>query len=430
MTRRATDRLLVAATTSVAGVLLAVLGGMPEAAVLVAPWAVLLVLGLATSRPNETTPTVAVVNDRVLVGDEVEVNVSWAGVAGTAYVECLPSEGFWPPNDGGGTRRRARAHDVLVPGRATITCWLQATRWGTHDVGRVEIAVTEPYGLFRWEGAAGRSTQVRVHPKPTELQSLLAPWLVRRVTGAHASNVAGRGVEYADIRQYSAGDSLRDINWRASARSPELWVSQRHPDQATDVILLLDSFVESGHDAHTVVGLAIEAAVALAESHLAVTDRVGLVELGGLVRWVSPGTGQLQLQHLIDALLSTGLYAHVAERNLDAILARMLPPRSFVVALTPLLDDRFIDALFVLAGHGHDVGVIECDVAGPEDEEGEANETLRLARRFWEADRQIVRDRLAAHGVAVAGWRKGRQLDLTLEELTRRRQRTVRARRR
>jgi uncharacterized protein (DUF58 family) len=206
-------------------------------------------------------------------------------------------------------------------------------------------------------------------------------------------------------------------------------VSQRHPDQATDVILLLDSFVESGHDVHTVVGLAIEAAVALAESHLAATDRVGLVELGGLVRWVRPDTGQLQLQHLIDALLSTGLYAHVADRNLDAILGRMLPPRSFVVALTPLLDDRFIEALFALAAHGHDVGVIECDVADSEDEEGWSG-TLRLARRFWEAERQMVRDRLAAHGVAVAGWRKGRQLDLTLEELTRRRQRTVRVRRR
>ena len=430
MTRRATDRLLVAATTSVAGVLVAVLGGMPEAAILVAPWAMLLVLGLANSQLDVATPTVEVINDRVLVGDEVEVNVVWTHVAGTAFVKCLPSQGFWAPNGASDTRRGSQEHDVLGRGAATITCRLQATRWGTHDVGRVATAVTEPYGLFQWEGGAGQSTRIRVHPKPAELRSLLAPWLVRRVTGAHSSNVAGRGVEYADIRQYSAGDSLRDINWRVSARSSELWVSKRHPDQATDVILLLDSFVESGHDVHTVVGLAIEAAVALAESHLAVTDRVGLVELGGLVRWVSPDTGQHQLQHLTDALLSTGLYAHVAERNLDTILARMLPPRSFVVALTPLLDERFIDGLFVLAGHGHDVGVIECDVAGPEYEESQADETLQLAVRFWEADRQVVRDRLAAQGVAVAGWRQGRQLDLTLEELTRRRQRTVRARRR
>jgi len=429
VTRHATDRLLVAATTSVAGVLLAVLGGMPEAAILVAPWAVLLVLGLGNSRLEQSTPTVEVANDRVVVGDEVEVSISWTGAAGTAYVNCLPSGRFWPPNYEGDARRGAQAHDALAHGRATITCLLQATRWGTHDVGRVEFAVTEPYGLFQWKGAAGQSTQVRVHPKPTELQNLLAPWLVRRVTGAHRSKATGRGVEYADIRPYSAGDSLRDINWRVSARSSELWVSLRHPDQATDVILLLDSFVESDHDVHAVVGLAIEAAVALAESHLAVTDRVGLVGLGGLVRWVRPDTGQLQLQHLIDALLSTELYAYVANRNLDAILARMLPPRSFVVALTPLLDDRFVDALFVLAGHGHDVGVIECDAADPEDDESEANDTLQLARRFWEADRQVVRDRLAAHGVAVAGWRKGRQLDLTLEELSRRRQRTVRARR-
>lgn len=426
MTRRATDRLLVSVLTATTGALVAVLAGLPEAAIFATPWAVLLVLGLSHSAPDRSKTTVEVAADRVLVGDDVEVMTTVTGASGSVYVRCEPAADFWSPGESD-NRRAASLRDVVSGDRATIRCRLPATQWGVHDVGGVRIEVTEPYGLVRWEGDAGRSRKVRVHPRQTELQDMLAPRLVRQVTGTHSSRAVGRGVEFVDIRQYASGDSLREINWKVTARSPDLWVSQRHPDRASDVILLLDSFVESGHDVRIVVGLGIEAALALAGSHLAVADRVGLVELGGMVRWVQPGTGRLQLQRLTETVLSTGLHSHVAERDLHALMTQALPPRSFVVALSPLLDDRFIDALLILGGHGHDVAVIECDaVAGAAAD----SPTARLANRLWEADRQMVRDRLAERGIAVARWRRGDHLDLTLSELIRRRRGAVRASRR
>lgn len=426
MTRRGTDRLLLAVVITAVGALVALLGGIPEAAILAAPWAVLLALGLSRSGQGTVRATVEIADDRVLVGDEVELVTSVSHAAGSVHVTCLPGDGFWPETVGDDSLRSAEIYDVLVADRATIRCRLPASQWGVHDVGHVSIEVTEPYGLFRWDKTVGEPLLVRVHPTPTELQQLLTPRLVRSVGGAHRSNVVGRGVEYADIRPYSAGDSLREINWQASARSRELWVTQRHPDQATDVILLLDSFVEGGLDVRTVVGLAIEGAVALAESHLSVADRVGLVEVGGIIRWVTPSTGKLHLQRLVDAVLSTRLYEHVADRDLHFPMLRALPPRSFVVALTPLLDDRFIDALFLLAGHGHDVAVVECEASISMEDKKNMSESLLLAQRLWEADRQILRDRLAEHGVTVARWRRGDHLDLTLVELIRRRRRAVR----
>ena len=111
-------------------------------------------------------------------------------------------------------------------------------------------------------------------------------------------------------------------------------------------------------------------------------------------------------------------------------MSRAIPPRSFVVALTPLLDDRFVDALFLLAGHGHDVAVVECDVNRSVEDNENMSESLLLAHRLWEADRQMVRDRLAERGVSIARWRLGDHLDLTLSELIRRRRRAVRVTRR
>jgi uncharacterized protein (DUF58 family) len=98
------------------------------------------------------------------------------------------------------------------------------------------------------------------------------------------------------------------------------------------------------------------------------------------------------------------------------------------VAFTPLLDKRFIDALFIVGAHGHDVGVIECAATDPGAET--TDEALLVARRIWEAERQVTRDRMAEHGIAVATWRQGDHLDLTLAELTKRRRVAVRGSRR
>ena len=425
MTRRATERFPTAVLITIVGALVALLAGLPGAAVLAAPWAVLLALGLPSRSPDQARATIDVSDDRVLVGDDIVVTVSVEDVTGSVGATFEPSAGFWT-RGGPEHSRVTRVIDTVVGARAEVSRAMPASVWGTHDLGRVRLDVTHQYGLFRDSMAVAQPRIVRVHPGPTELRDLLTPWLVRRVTGTHRSGDVGRGIEYADIRPFTSGDSLRDINWRASARSRDLWVSQRHPDRATDVILLVDSFVESGHDVRTVFGLVIEAAVSLADSHLAVSDRVGLVELGGIVRWVHPGTGRLQLQQLTDTLLATGLYSSAADRDLRVIPPRALPPRSFVVALSPLLDDRFVDALFVLAGGGHDIAVVEC-AATPTDPRTEPES---VARRIWEAERHITRDQLTDRGIAVAGWRKGEALGPALDELAASRHRMLRVARR
>lgn len=416
MTRLATDRLLTAVIVAVGGLVVAVLAGEPEVALLAAPWTVLLIFGFARSQSGKVDVQVAVDADRLIAGDEFVVTTTIDGMSGSALISSTPSDAFWSDINRDDHETEAAVHEALRSAQTIVDLPLRADQWGVHDVGHIAITFTEPYGLFRWSGEFGSSQLIRVHPQPAQIRNLLSPWLVRSVTGAHGSKLAGRGVEYADIRPFTSGDSLREINWKATARSEDLWVSQRHPERATDVVLLVDSFVESGHDVRTVFGLAIEGAIALAESHLTVADRVGLVDIGGTVRWLNPSAGRHQLTRLIDTLLATGLYGHEADRNLALWMSRALPPRSFVVALTPLLDERFIDALFILVAHGHDVAVIECATPRPVVDDGNQFGS-GLATRMWEAERQAIRDRLTEHGIAVATWHRGDHLDLTLSEL-------------
>ncbi|MEL7155198.1 MAG: DUF58 domain-containing protein [Actinomycetota bacterium] len=424
MTRRSTERFVLAVLASTGGLVAAVLAGRPDAALLSAPWAVLLVLGIVGGRRPRIEATAIVGAERAMVGDPipVEAAVRVTGAA-AATVRLDPARGYELDDEGPSPAVHDVADERASGGRLRTTWTVVGTQWGTHPLGGLTITAHGPYGLMDWTRSFPAARSVRLHPDRRRLQELLTPHLVRRLAGAHPATTRDRGIEYADVRPFASGDSVRDINWRASARAGDLWVSQRHPDRATDVVLLVDSFIESGHDVRTVFGLAIEAAVALADGHLSATDRVGLVQLGGVVRWVAPGTGRLALQRLTDALLSTRLYASAAERDLAVVPPRALPPRSFVVAISPLLDERFVSALMEARGAGHDVVCVEC-VATPE-HPGDG-EVARLARRLWEGERALARDRLADAGVAVGRWHRGEALDPVLRTLRNRRARTPR----
>ncbi|MEM9565974.1 MAG: DUF58 domain-containing protein [Actinomycetota bacterium] len=461
MTLHATSRLVTAVGVAGAGLLIAVLGGRPEAALLAMPWLALLALGLAGGGPDRIGVRLSTSIDRVVVGGSVSVDAAidgldggwveaiWRPPAGFAAVTSVrgPGEGqgrpAGPGEDAGGRAGPAGDHDtgdlagdsagqgasngddshvdgsvegrmpdqaghravgdVADPaGRVELSCTLPAGAWGTHDVGQVEIRVHHRHGLTVSRGLARQELPVRVHPRPIDLRHLLAPWHVRRLTGAHRSRAAARGVEYADIRPYGPGDSPRNINWRASARAQELLVSQRHPDRSTHAVLLIDSFGDAGYDLPAVLGDTIEAAMALAETHLTVSDRVGLIDLGGVVRWVTPGSGRHHLQRLVDALLATRLLRSEADRSVAVLPPRALPPRSFVVALSPLIDRRFVDALFTLRAAGHDVAVVELTPdLGPDDELPEEGTSAAVALRIWQAERAAARGRLAEAGVAA-----------------------------
>ena len=63
--------------------------------------------------------------------------------------------------------------------------------------------------------------------------------------GNQVARQKGEGLEFADLREFAAGDRVRSINWRASARRNVLVVNERHPERNADVILFLDTFADA-----------------------------------------------------------------------------------------------------------------------------------------------------------------------------------------
>lgn len=420
MSPRATGRFTLGAVVIAGCGLVAVLSGRPEIAALALPFVVAAGVGLLSPEPDLTV-SVRIGVDRIVMGDTTTLTVELTSAIG-GWAEVAVRH---PPQLGNGLTSQAVVLDAGQP--CTIEFPLDAHTWGTVELGELTVVFRDNLGFRQWERHVPATIQLRVHPPPDELKNLIRLHLVGHRHGAHPSTQRAEGIEFAELRPFLPGDPLRSISWRASARSDQLWVTDRHPERSSDVVLFLDSYTQTGADIGRALRWGIEASIMLARSHLSAGDRVGLVELGGLIRWVVPGLGAVQAQRLVDALLATRLVASDVRKDLRVIPVRALPPGAVVVALSPLAEPSFVDHLVDLRSRGHDVLVLDTWSDGhlpPPTTEGR-----RLARSLWQKERALTRQQLARLGIAVSTLGPDEPVDVALPELVALRRATTGARR-
>jgi uncharacterized protein (DUF58 family) len=408
--RRLTPRTVPYAAIGALGLLAAVAVQRPEPALLVLPFVALVGVGLATAGPLEVDATADLGSTRVVVGDRVELRLVLRASRGAPWVEVdLPlSRGLaverWLEERDGSVRSGSAVVRLDRGDSVRLTAVIRCDRWGAYRPGRARIVAFDRFRLVSREFTAVTSEILRVHPTTAHLRRLVEPRWLQGLTGSHRSRERADGIEYAETRPWAPGDRLRSVNWRVSARRGDWFVSERHPDRSADVVLMVDSFVDVGQDLDTTLGMAVEAAVALAEGHLGVHDRLGLVGFGGYLEWIFPRLGSRQLHRVVDAVLDTEVVVSLAERSLAVVPFRALPPRALVVVLTPLVDPRSATMLARVRARGCDAVVIEV-APEPFVTPGESR-AERLAYRTWLAERALVRRRLRAIGVTVIEWRR------------------------
>jgi uncharacterized protein (DUF58 family) len=411
LTRSASPKLGAYAGLAALGMLAALALGQAELAVLAAPFAVAVAVGVPWAADPGLRAWLTIDRDRIIEGGEVGVEVELESVAGVPRLEALLvlADGLEVTGDDLVALR-------LPAGASRTTDFtVRAPRWGAYRLGEVALRTSDRLGFFTYETQIDQATPLKVYPHPEELRTMLRPLDTQPFGGNQVARSKGEGIEFADLRPFAVGDRLRRINWRASARRGTLWVNELHPERNTDVVIFLDSFAEARRDDRGTLDMAVRAAASLADRYLKHKDRVGLVSFGGVLNWLTPATGLVQLYRIVDSLLDTEIMLSYAWKDIEIVPRRTLPPQALVIGLTPLLDERAIGAMLDLRTRGFDLAVVEVSpepfTPPPEDELGQ------FAYRLWLLRRDARRDRFRSLGVPIAEWREGSGLQAPIEEV-------------
>lgn len=384
--------------------------GRPELVALAAPFAALVALGLALARDPAVRIELELERDRTVEGDELLLTVTLTGEGLVELALPLP-HGIELADGPSPVAVRLRRGEPR-----TLEVKLRCARWGAYMLGEAVVRAHDRFGLYAWEGRRNPRLALKVFPSPELLRDPLAPLETQLTTGSYVARAAGTGIEFADLRAYVPGDRVRTINWRASARRGELWVNQMHPERNADVVLFLDTFTEAArYGAGGTLDYGVRAAASLATEYLEHRDRVGLVSFGGILKWLVPAAGIVQRYRIVDALLDTEIVLNYAWKDVEIIPRGTLPPNAFVLALTPLLDERAVATLLDLRARGFDLTVVELSpVPYVAPAAGRAD---AIAHRLWLMRREVLRARYRNLGVPIVEWREGVPAAAVLEEV-------------
>ena len=197
--------------------------------------------------------------------------------------------------------------------RGTRAYRLPTTRRGIFDVEPVEITRRDPYELFRLSRKHAHTERIWVYPRVVKLHTL--PAGQRRDLEGPSSDTSPQGnITFHRLRDYVAGDDLRLIHWRSSARAGRLLVKHNVDTSQPYTVVLFDQrpglYTEASFEeaVDVTASALVSAAANKAPVELRLTD--GTVLGGPRMRTVTPLIDHLTgVQPSADGTLQTQLLA-------------------------------------------------------------------------------------------------------------------------
>lgn len=242
----------------------------------------------------------------------------------------------------------------LLPGRTSEVCYqLRPLERGPLEIQPSYLQIPSPLGFWQVQYRSGLSSQVKVYP---DFMAIAAYTIL--ATDNHTSQIGikrkprrGTGLEFQQLREYRIGDSLRQLDWKATSRRQKL-ISREYQDERDQQIVLL---VDSGrrmrakdddlsHFDHSLNAMLLVSYIALRQG-----DSVSVMSFGESNRWIPPQKGVERIKNLLNGMydLQAGQcapdYTAAAEK-----LALLQQKRSLVILVTNSRDEDVNELLLAV----------------------------------------------------------------------------------
>ena len=179
--------------------------------------------------------------------------------------------------------------------------------------------------------------------------------------GEYHSAFKGRGMEFAEVRQYQFGDDIRSIDWNVTARTGITHIKKFEEEREQTLLLVVDISGSKGFSSRYKFKseIAAEISAILGFSAIRNNDKVGLMLFSDEVEsFVPPKKGR---QHVLRMIRD--LYAHKQQSygtNLSVALDRVLKVmkrRSIVLIISDFFDEGFQKPLQAVASRHDTIAV-------------------------------------------------------------------------
>jgi uncharacterized protein (DUF58 family) len=182
----------------------------------------------------------------VEAGTATTVTVSVANVGAMPtprswVLDLVPgAEGATPPAELPSLRGLARGSRRSSV-RPVLRYDLTPERRGIHEVGPLAVEEHDPFRLMGLRHVAGSTSRLVVTPRLADLAAEPGGQLSSEGESERVQRRSDGGEDDLGTREYRAGDPMRRVHWRATARHGELMVRQEEQRSSPRSLVLLDT---------------------------------------------------------------------------------------------------------------------------------------------------------------------------------------------
>ena len=272
---------------------------------------------------------------------------------------------------------------------------LRCTRRGVYQVGPLVAVAGDPLGLSERETVVAEPFELLVHPR---IELVSDRPLTRQFEDPPIRPPVSKpwpsGLEFYGMREYTPGDDLRRIVWRASARTGKIMVREAEQGITDQITVILDTdrgaHSRDGEGLSESFEMGVRAAASLGVRHLREGYEVRCETNSGPLTRPLRGAGSQLL--LLDALARVEL----VREPLTTVVRRMLSGNNraaHAVLITPRLGPAEAAQLKLLLNRGMSILVVAL---------------------LWEEDGTDTLGTAAALGCQVVGVHPGQDLTTAL----------------
>lgn len=177
-------------------------------------------------------------------------------------------------------------------------------------------------------------------------------------SGEYHSVFKGRGIEFAEVREYQYGDDIRLIDWNVSARFGRPYIKVFEEERELTVMLLVDFSGSSQYGTRNGLkrDIAVEICACLAFSAMKNNDKVGAILFTDRIeKFIPPKKGKSHILRILRELLFFEPVGKKTNLRLGLeYLNKVIKKRSISFFISDFYDNNFEDPL-KLVSKKHDL---------------------------------------------------------------------------
>ena len=214
---------------------------------------------------------------------------------------------------------------------------------GEYEWGNIHVRQLGKLGLAWRDWKVPAKQKVKIYPDLIGLKELSIRLTIESSGAMRQARRLGNGTEFAELREYSQGEDIRLIDWKATARRYRPVVRVLEPEQEQTLFILLDRgrLMTARVDGLKRFDWGLNATLSLAMAGLNRGDKVGVAAFDrDITTWIPPERGNHHLAKLIDRL--TPIQPVLLEPDYLGAVTKVITQqtrRALVVVITDIVDE-------------------------------------------------------------------------------------------